>query len=379
MFKYFLFRFAKPQWLCLWLMVYSWPSHADLEFLNVQLMEPNDDVVVAVEYSYFDISLDFLDFASKVNSSSTPENSTSSQASILVPLTDRLQVGYEYTNATAEVSRRVEPFQTETEGNTHQLSANYMVGYFADIPFFINIAGSRTKQDTLEIDCYSHSGIVLGGTCDTADVSLFDGTAYINNREKIFYPAMVVDGSAEVYKLGLEFRGRLFKVLPFYQKLDFQSSKIDLKYQAKVLEIEDSFLLNASFKGQRLGDTINNLSSQLPQRTPWTEQAIILEFGSKIQLLPSISASLAIKHYHVNRKDYDYGENEVNYKNNTALNLALWFEPNDLFKIYLRGEASSHNLLGMDPLAYNSKTSKFFAQPHGQVSLGLIMKFQTAQ
>ena len=375
MFKDFVCRFAKPHWLCLWLMANSLHANADLEFLNTQLMEPNDAVIVAAEYSYFDISLDFLDFASKVNSSSTPENSTSTQVSLIVPVTDRLQVGYEYKNATAEVSRVVEPLKTEAQGQTHHLSANYMVGYFADLPFFINIAGSSSKQDTLEIDCYSHAGIVLGGTCDTADVSLFDGTAFINNREKNYYPAMIIDGRAQVYRIGLEFRGQFFKSLPFYQKLDFQSSKTDLTYQAKILEIEDSFLLNASFKGKRLGDTINSLSSQLPQKTPWTEQAIIIEFGSKIQLMPSISTTLAIKHYHVNRKDYEYGENEVNYKNNTVLNLALWFEPNDRFKIYLRGEASSHNLLGMDPLAYNRKTSKFFAQPHGQISLGTMLKF----
>ena len=375
MFKDFVCRFAKPHWLCLWLMANSLHANADLEFLNTQLMEPNDAVIVAAEYSYFDISLDFLDFASKVNSSSTPENSTSTQVSLIVPVTDKLQVGYEYKNATAEVSRVVEPLKTEAQGQTHHLSANYMAGYFADLPFFINIAGSSSKQDTLEIDCYSHAGIVLGGTCDTADVSLFDGTAFINNREKNYYPAMIIDGRAQVYRIGLEFRGQLFKSLPFYQKLDFQSSKTDLTYQAKILEIEDSFLLNASFKGKRLGDTINSLSSQLPQETPWTEQAIIIEFGSKIQLLPSISTTLAIKHYHVNRKDYEYGENEVNYKNNTVLNLALWFEPNDRFKIYLRGEASSHNLLGMDPLAYNRKTSKFFAQPHGQISLGTMLKF----
>ena len=56
MFKDFVCRFAKPHWLCLWLMANSLHAHADLEFLNTQLMEPNDAVIVAAEYSYFDIS-----------------------------------------------------------------------------------------------------------------------------------------------------------------------------------------------------------------------------------------------------------------------------------------------------------------------------------
>ena len=48
-------------------------ANADFDFLNIQLLEPSEATVAAAEYSYFDISLDFLDFASKVNSSSRPE------------------------------------------------------------------------------------------------------------------------------------------------------------------------------------------------------------------------------------------------------------------------------------------------------------------
>ena len=102
---------------------------------------------------------------------------------------------------------------------------------------------------------------------------------------------------------------------------------------------------------------------------------LILEFGTKLQLTQAFSSSLAITHYNINLVDYEYGENETRYNNNTALNLALWYEPSDHLVAYLRGEISSHNLLGMDPLSYNRKTSKFFAQPQGQVSLGLVFTF----
>ena len=186
---------------------------------------------------------------------------------------------------------------------------------------------------------------------------------------------MTAEARAQVYKVGIEFRGTLFGALPFYQKIDFQSSKTDLRYSSKLLEIDDPVLLNIAFRGTRLGDAINNLSSQLPQQVPWTERALILEFGTKLQLTQAFSSSLAITHYNINLVDYEYGENETRYNNNTALNLALWYEPSDHLVAYLRGEISSHNRLGMDPLSYNRKTSKFFAQPQGQISLGMMFKF----
>lgn len=350
-------------------------ASADLDFLNIQLLEPTNDVLVAAEYSYFDLSLDFLDFASKVNSSSTPEQSTSTQLSLLIPLSDQLRIGYEFKNYSALVSRAVEPFVLESEGNQHRLSVNYHIGYLGEMGLFINLSAAMVKQDSLEIDCYAHAGLVLGGSCDSADIRLLDGDAYINTGETNYYPAMTVDGNAKVYRLGAELRGRILDRLPFYQKFEFQSARIDLSYSSRLLQINDQALLNASYRGIELGSTINNLASQLPQQTPWTERAVIIEFGSRLQLADTISASMAIKHYRIDRANYEYGASETNYNNNTALNLGLWFEPNSDFMAYIRGQVSQYNLLGMDPLAYNRKTSKFFDQPYGQISAGITYSF----
>lgn len=365
----------KQYWLGFCVMLGGSYAQADLNFLNVQLLESSDELIIAAEYSYFDISLDFLDFASKVNSASTPEQSTASQLSALYPVTEKLMLGYEYKNSSATISRTVEPFEMTTTGDEHQLHANYKIGSLREVPVYINVTSSLARQGTLEINCYSHSGLVLGGTCEGADIKLLDGPTYFNTGEKAYYPAMTADARAQVYKVGIEFRGTLFAALPFYQKIDFQSSKTDLRYSSKLLEIDDPALLNITFRGTRLGDVITNLSSQLPQQTPWTERALILEFGTKLQMTQALSSSLAITHYNIDLVDYEYGPDESSYTNNTVLNLALWYEPTDSFMIYLRGELSTHNVLGMDPLAYNRKTSKFFAQPQGQVSLGMMFKF----
>lgn len=350
-------------------------ASADLDFLNIQLLEPSDHIVVAAEYSYFDISLDFLDFASKVNSSSRPKRTHATELSMLAPVGERLRLGYEFKKTSAQVSRVVEPFSIKTQGHEHRFMANYHLGFFIDFPMYINLSASVVEQDSVNIDCYAHNGVVLGGTCENADIRLLDGEAYINEGETNYYPAMTVDGRAQVYRLGVEIRGELLGGLPFYQKIDYQSSRTDLSYSSKLLEIDDPLLLNASYRGIALGETISNLSSQLPQQTPWTEQALIVDFGSKIGLTDKLSASLSLKHYLIDRSDYQYGANEISYKDNTALDMALWFQPSADFMLYIKGQVSQRNLLGIDPLAYNRKTSKFFSQPHGQLAAGISYWF----
>ena len=98
-------------------------SYADLEFLDAQLTNSDNKIIIAAEFSYFDISLDFLDFASKVNSASTPERSTSGQVSVLYNLNQDLKLGYEYKTYSARITRTVEPFETETTGDKHQILA----------------------------------------------------------------------------------------------------------------------------------------------------------------------------------------------------------------------------------------------------------------
>ena len=43
--------------------------------------------------------------------------------------------------------------------------------------------------------------------------------------------------------------------------------------------------------------------------------------------------------------------------------------------VFARGEAFPNYLLGVDPLAYNAKSSRFFEHPYGQVTAGFIVSF----
>ena len=48
-------------------------------------------------------------------------------------------------------------------------------------------------------------------------------------------------------------------------------------------------------------------------------------------------------------------------------------------EIYLRGEATTNNVLGFEPIAYNRKSNKFFKHPFGQLSIGFVFHLQNNQ
>ena len=97
-----------------------------------------------------------------------------------------------------------------------------------------------------------------------------------------------------------------------------------------------------------------------------------MEAGAKIPLGQYFFATAALKFLSVARDEYETAANEQTFQQNTVFNGALWYQPKPRLKVYLRGEASSNNVLGYEPIAYNRKTSRFFAHPFGQLSLGFI-------
>ena len=74
----------------------------------------------------------------------------------------------------------------------------------------------------------------------------------------------------------------------------------------------------------------------------------------------------------MNRIDYLPNDESEDFTHNTVLNLAAWYVPTKALNIYLRGEATTNNVLGFEPIAYNRKSNKFFAHPFGQLSIGFV-------
>ena len=72
------------------------------------------------------------------------------------------------------------------------------------------------------------------------------------------------------------------------------------------------------------------------------------------------------------RFNFDDALEREEYNTNFVVTGEIWYQLQD-GSIYLKGEAFSNYLLGVDPLAYTNKSSRFFEHPYGQITVGFIL------
>ena len=352
----------------------SLPLSADIEFKRPLQLYKEQEVQVGAEYSYFDLDLDFLDYASNLEGRSTPERNEAVRLDLHLPLSERITLDYQRSDNQGLVTRTAQPFKTTTKGLDHQLEATYWLFRSREYSLFIHAGIKYAKQDPVEIDCYDYDGlVVIGGTCEEADFRLLDGDKYVLTRVRDYYPVMTTDSNALGFKLGVTLTNQLFGIST-YQYLGFEQTEINVRLDSRLLDITDPFLLQVGFKGIIFGDALESIRVELPQESPWLEQNFAAELGLKKELSNSFFATGSFSYIHVNRKDYVLGESEIEYSSNSVVNMALWYQPRDAFSVYLRGEASTNNVLGLEPIAYNRKSSKYFKHPFGQLSVGFVLE-----
>ena len=353
---------------------WSLPVSADIEFKRPLQLYKEQEVQVGAEYSYFDLDLDFLDYASNLEGRSTPERNEAVRLDLHLPLSERITLDYQRSDNQGLVTRTAQPFKTTTKGLDHQLEATYWLFRSREYSLFIHAGIKYAKQDPVEIDCYDYDGlVVIGGTCEEADFRLLDGDKYVLTRVRDYYPVMITDSNALGFKFGATLTNQLFG-MSTYQYLGFEQTEINVRFDSKLLDITDPFLLQVGFKGIVFGDALESIRGELPQESPWLDQIFTAELGMKKELSDSFFATGSFSHIHVNRKQYILGESEIEYSNNSVVNMALWYQPRDAFSVYLRGEASTNNVLGLESIAYNRKSSKYFKHPFGQLSVGFVLK-----
>ena len=361
---------------------------ADIDFLNASLaeLEPKE-TRIAAEYTYFDESLDVLDYGAKIESRSKPESADTINFSISNRLLDRAILTYQYETTTGRVTRDGEPFELESQVDGHRLESEIFLGSqrcerisirdgcgAGSDGFIISTTlgfGVR-EQDDLSIDCIEDQGVILGGGCDSADFRLMDGDHFLETGERLYYPALTSLAKEQRAYIGLNFRTVIQDKLQLNQSLRFQRSKIETGTTSRLFDINDPFLLNTVYHGLSLGGVIDELKQELPQTTPWYENAFRYEIAGSMPLTDSLFGSLALSFYKVKRPDYEPNPEREDFDNNIVLNASLWYT-GEFFAVYLRAQASNHYLLGVEPISYNRKTNKFFGHPYGHLSAGIVV------
>jgi hypothetical protein len=341
--------------------------------LNRTLSEQlSERYALTLEYSYFDESLDFLDYQSKLGTGSRPDQAQISGIEIQIPFLDRWQVVYNYQETEGRAVRSSEPRAVKTTVKNHLLEVVYSDWSLADWNGHAFITVERGKQDPLSIDCYERGLLTLGGSCDSADLRFFDSDVYRDTGETIYLPVLTSNAEQQSYSLGLNLTRKLSS-WQFVHYFELRESEIEVTFDSPLFRITDSFVLGTSFQGQTVGAIINGLKSELPQSTPWKERSITYEFSALRPFGQKWMGVAKIRGIKIFRSNYQTNSSNRNIDGNLSLDLSLWYSPTRTLSAYVRAEAFQHYVAGFEPLAYNRRTARLFEQPYGQISIGVVL------
>jgi len=323
---------------------------------------------VALDYTYFSESLDVFDYASKLNSTFKPKDAASFYGSMGFKPVDGMLLSYQREQTRASTIRDREPFEVESDVKGNALLLQWLGGEFLGHQLQVLAGYNARSQDDLTIACYAYSGLTVGA-CDNADLSFSDPVS----GDAV--PAVITSAEEDRWQFGLLFNRQFGNGITMWHRLRFFHSDIDTSTESAFLDLDDPFLLGIRFNGETLGDTIDRLKQTFPQEAPWSERTLRYDLGLNLPLGDRWLVTGELGFLSVNRSDYDRYEGVPDYDSNVLLNAAAWYTPSENIAVYARAELYKHYLLGIDPMIYNQRTSKFFEHPYAQISAGLLFRF----
>jgi hypothetical protein len=344
-------------------------------FLN---LFPNPSVnrgYVIIDYTYFDQSLDVFNYSSRLGGTSKPERASATFIGLGLKVTENIWLSYEDENSKGTVIRTAEPLNVETDLAGESVHLRWSIGKWLGFKTQLFAGIANRDQADLDIECYDYGDTLLGGNCDNADFRLFDGDLFSQTGEKVYYPVLSTRAEEDRWFIGAVAELVWSPRLTLKQALKYQQSEISVVTTSPLFDIQSDFLLNAQVGGRRLGDALTELRNSLPQSTPWKEKSARYDIGLTYTFADSFLAAASIGYVYVGRDQYQAGSANKDYNHNFVLNASLWFAPSRFLATYIRAEFSSNYLLGLDPITYNRKTSRFFEHPYAQLSAGIIVSF----
>ena len=329
-----------------------------------------DTWLIAAEASAFSEDFDVIGYLDSLEGSSQPEKYSQSAVSVAYKF-ETWRPFIEYRQVSGSVERSSQPFEVESNADYWGVGLAYSTGD-ADEGGSAVFSLTSATQDDVSIECYERSGVVLGGACEEADFQLIDGDLLLETGDTVAFP--VLTSSAEALSAELSFNWwRSWSRSPILlgHTLKLTASEVEHDSYSPLYDLQSSFLLNTPFNGKTLGALISELQDDLPQQSPWQEAVIRYDFSASY-FIDDWIVSGSLGALYAKRFNFTDALGREQYTTNSVVTGEIWYQFQD-GSIYLKGEAFSNYLLGVDPLAYTNKSSRFFEHPYGQITAGFIL------
>ena len=325
---------------------------------------------INLERAYFSQKLDLIGYLDSLEGTSRPKKYSQSAFTLAYKF-ETWRPFIEFREVSGSVERSSQPFQVESNADYWGLGLAYSSGDSDNGGSAVFQLTSAT-QDDVTIDCYERSGVVLGGACEEADFQLIDGDLLLETGDTVAFPVLTSSAEALSAELSLNWwrRWSSYPILVGHT-LKITASEVEHDSYSPLYDLQSSFLLNTPFNGKMLGTLISELQDDLPQQPPWQEAVIRYDFSASY-FLDDWIVSGSLGALYAERFNFADALEREQYNTNFVVTGEIWYQFQD-GSVYLKGEAFSNYLLGVDPLAYTNKSSRFFEHPYGQVTAGFLL------
>ena len=327
---------------------------------------------INLERAHFSQKLDLIGYLDSLEGSSRPEKYSKSAFSLAYKF-GKWRPFIEFREVSGSVERSSQPFEVESNADYWGVGLAYARGDTDSGGSAVFQLTSAT-QDDVTIDCYERSGVVLGGACEEADFQLIDGDLLLETGDTVAYPVLTSSAEALSAELALNWwrRWSSYPIL-LGHTLKITASEVEHDSYSPLYDLQSTFLLNTPFNGKTLGSLISELQDDLPQQSPWQEGVIRYDFSASY-FTDNWILSGSVGALYAKRFDFRDPLERKQYTTNFMVTGEIWYQLSAA-SLYVRGEAFSNYLLGIDPLAYTNKSSRFFEHPYGQVTVGFVTGF----
>lgn len=230
------------------------------------------------------------------------------------------------------------------------------------------IYAKTNRQDATDqkFNCYSFNELIIG-SCPNASINITSS----NPKYNVLGENLVLV-TGDISSIAFGFKKFLDNKFINDIDLSFEQVNHDFDWLSPIEDISSPILLGLDIGDRTLGEEIENVLTNLPQRDSWKTNILNLnahnqfKIGSNFALEPSLYLKfLDLK---------NYNNLSTIPKFNIKFSLGLSFSFNKT-RFTLFGDYYHNNLLGFENIAFNQRTERYFNKPYGELGLKVELSF----
>jgi hypothetical protein len=316
---------------------------------------------------YFGDEIDYLDYVNSSAGGTVPQSLANSAFEVGVSIGSFGAVKYGYIVNQGAATRKTQPFKISSATRAHQLGFNKGLGNaFSHSLLFSSYLQFRS-QGKKAIDCFERLGVVVGVNCSEADFRLIDGDATLTGDEANSLSVLGTEGQSRSALLQVTASRDVPSLGVVTHAVGLKVSSVNFSSQSPLFDIESPFLLSSKIGGVSLGDLISDVKRRSPQEDSWSEYVFSYGLGLRRNLMSNVIGDLDLTYYRVWRNGYARNAGQPAFSSNFSFAASATYNSTKHWSFTLGAEAFTNYLLGVDEMAYNQTTARYFDEPYGRL------------